>query len=150
MGKKAQSDRRQFGRRETLLHAIAYVPGRGALHCTVSNLSEQGAPLTVSEPASLPPIFRLEAEAIGLERICNVRHQGPSGIGVQFVDHATAQKITAKLGDAASRQHYKQKLPPADGGVRLREELQTARDAHTKPEDMRALNHVPGPVIRGV
>ena len=150
MGKKTQSDRRQFGRRETLLHAVALLPGRGAVHCTVTNLSEQGAHLAFADRVALPPIFRLEVEAIGLERICNVRHQGADGFGVVFVDHATAQKITAKLEEAASRQHYKQNRPQADSGVRLREELQTARDARTAQEDMRALNHVPGRVIRGV
>ncbi len=150
MGKKPHSERRQFGRRETHLHAIAFLPGRGGVHCTVTNLSEEGAHLTFSEQVALPPVFRLKVEAVGLERICNVRHQGPEGFGVVFVDQATAQKITAKLEEAARRQQARPSNAPADAGARLRDEIQTASHARAAPEDMRSINHVPGRVIRGV
>lgn len=150
MGKKPHSERRQFGRRETSLHAVILLPGRGSVHCTVTNLSEQGALITLVEPMVLPPVFRLKIEALGIERNCNRRHQGENGIGVLFVDHITAEKMAAKAEGSARRHHGRPSNAPADAGVRLREELQVASHASKPPDDMRTLSQVPGRVIRGV
>lgn len=150
MIKKPHQERRQFGRRETLLHAIALIPGRGSVHCVVNNLSEQGAHLTFTEPLSLPPVIRVRIEATGAEHKCSIRYSGAQGVGVLFVDQATAERIATTAEEAARRRPLKHRTSPAVSGVRLREELQAARDANAPPDDMRTLPHVPGRVIRGI
>lgn len=150
MIKRPQPDRRQFGRRETLLHAVAVIPGRGSVHCTVTNLSAQGAHLTFAEQFVLPPIILIRIEATGDQQNCSIRYQGAHGAGVLFVDQATAVKIASSAEEAARRRAARLRPSKAASGIRLREEMQAARDAGNPPADMRALPHVPGRVIRGV
>ena len=148
MRKIPQPERRQFGRRETLLHAVALIPGRGSVHCVVTNLSEQGANLEFAEQLSLPPVMRIKIDALGFDRACNVRHQGAHGVGVVFIDQATAERIATNVADAALRRPGKHHQPHGESGVRLREELQNSNAS--VPADVRSFSRVPGRVIRGV
>ncbi len=150
MKNNPQPERRQFGRREALLHGIALIPGRGSVHCVVTNQSDQGAHLEFKEKLVLPPIIRLKIEASGVEHICNVRHQREKGVGVVFVDQVSAEKIISNAEESARRRPLRQNHSHAVSGVRLREEVQAARDANEPPADVRALTHIPGRVIRGV
>lgn len=50
------ADRRQFGRRESAIHAVAMVGGKPPVHCIVRNVSERGALLEFKEP--FVPSFR--------------------------------------------------------------------------------------------
>ncbi|CAN0186352.1 unnamed protein product, partial [Phaeothamnion confervicola] len=111
MKKTPQPERRQFGRRETLLHAVAWIPGRGTFHCAVTNLSEQGANLSFAEQLALPPVFRIKIEAWGLELTCNFRHQGTQGVGVVFIDDAIAERILTKVEAATRCRVAKQQQP---------------------------------------
>lgn len=81
-------DRRQFGRRNTCLHAWIKITGRPQLPCIVRNLSAHGALLEFKVPDCMPYAFRLRIEATRFETDCELRHMGPNGCGVMFVEHA--------------------------------------------------------------
>ena len=78
------AERRQFGRRQTCVHAIIKARGRPALPCVMRDVSEGGALLEVSHPEWLPPRFRLIIEANGFEADCEVVHQTEGAVGVRF------------------------------------------------------------------
>lgn len=79
------AERRQFGRRNTALHAWIRIPGRPPLACLVRNVSLKGALLEFDVPAWLPFRFQLVIEATRFEMDCEIRHQGHNGVGVLFV-----------------------------------------------------------------
>lgn len=151
MSNHSQQERRQFGRRETRLHAVVLVPGRNPVHCIVTNLSEQGAHLALNEKVALPAVIRVRIDSMGVEYLCNVRHRSPQGTGVVFVDQATADAIMSKAEVSTQRQRLLNKVaPPTVSGAQLRQEVQAARDGDALPADMRALDLAPGRVIRGL
>lgn len=80
------SERRQFGRRTTCLHAWVKIPGRPQIACLVRNLSVGGALLEFDVPDWLPYRFRLHIEASGFMTNCETRHVGTRAVGVMFVE----------------------------------------------------------------
>lgn len=80
----AGPERRQFGRRETSLHAWIKVPGRPALPCIVKNLSVGGALLQCERPRTLPYTFELIIDAANIQLVCETRHTTDTTIGVMF------------------------------------------------------------------
>jgi hypothetical protein len=71
----------------------------------VRNYSDRGALIELKETGTLPYRFRLVVESKGVDVLCEVRHQGPYGIGVQFVGGSaaglveTSQNVRAAPGE---------------------------------------------------
>lgn len=80
----ALSERRNFGRRQTLWHAWIMVSGRQRFACAVRNISPGGALLECEVPPWLPVEFRLVVEPYDIDILCDLRHRGKHGVGVQF------------------------------------------------------------------
>jgi hypothetical protein len=95
-------DRRQFGRRESAIYAVAMIPGRAPAHCIVRNFSERGALLEFHDHIVPPFRFRLVIESKGVDVHCEVRHQGQYGVGVTIVSGSTAGLFEAQQGPAAA------------------------------------------------
>ena len=77
-------ERRQFGRRQTLLHAMITGRGRPPIACIVRDLSVSGARIEVEAPAWLPSRFRLIVEGT-LKTECEIVHRSTDAVGVRFV-----------------------------------------------------------------
>ena len=152
MSKHPHSERRQFGRRESCLHAVAIVAGRGHVHCKVANMSQQGALIVFDEKIVLPPVIRLKIEALGVEYPCCVRHSTPKGAGVMFVEEAEAREIIAQT---ESKQVLRQlralrSAPAQSNGAALGAQVRERQTAETSRQEVRPLEIAPGGVIRGV
>jgi PilZ domain len=78
------AERRQFGRRQTRVHATIAPRGRPPVLCVMRDVSEQGALLEVSHPEWLPSRFRLIVEAFGIESDCEVVRRTDTAVGVRF------------------------------------------------------------------
>lgn len=78
------SERRQFGRRTTRIHAWIALPGRPRQACIVKNLSPCGALIELLEDGLLPFKFPLVMGAPEEVVICQACHQDRNLIGVQF------------------------------------------------------------------
>jgi hypothetical protein len=78
------AERRQFGRRQTCLHAVIAARGRSAVPCVVRDLSAEGALLEVGQPSWLPSRFRLRIEADAFEADCEIVHRTDNAVGVRF------------------------------------------------------------------
>lgn len=78
-------ERRGFGRRESRIHAIARLPGRGPEPCTVQNFSDSGALLAFANDVEPPARFRLTVETKGIDVMCEVRRREGAQIGVSFL-----------------------------------------------------------------
>ncbi len=61
-------ERRQFGRRQVVLHGWVRVSGRSRLPCVITDLSVGGARLEMEVPSGLPFDFILVIEAEGIDR----------------------------------------------------------------------------------
>lgn len=77
-------ERRAFGRRETLIHAIVRIAGRPPEPCIVRNVSAHGALLELPSGLELPEQFRLVIEARGVDVQCQPRRRNGNQIGVEF------------------------------------------------------------------
>ena len=80
------AERRQFGRRTTHIHGWVAIEGRQKIPCLVRNVSEGGALLEFEVPKNMPFMFKLVIDSKGFEAMCEMRHQGPTWMGVQFVN----------------------------------------------------------------
>jgi hypothetical protein len=76
------AERRQFGRRQTCVHATIAPRGRPPILCVMRDVSEQGALLEVPHPQWLPNRFRLIVEAFGIES--EVVRRTDTAVGVRF------------------------------------------------------------------
>lgn len=85
MSKLNGPEQRQFGRRQTHMHAWISVPGRPKLPCIVRNISLGGALLELDRPSWLPFNFQLTIEAAKYVTWCEVRHHSASHVGVRFM-----------------------------------------------------------------
>jgi hypothetical protein len=65
---------------------IVFNHGYGTFDCTIRNLSDRGAMLTLSETAGVPDHFELRLEAAHPVRHCVVRWRTAEHIGVAFED----------------------------------------------------------------
>ncbi len=84
-GQPAAVEKRQFGRRQTCLHAWVLRDGYPRLACVVRNVSEGGALLEFPVPGAMPYWFTLSIDCKGFEARCEIRHQGVEWMGVRFV-----------------------------------------------------------------
>jgi PilZ domain len=85
------AERRQFGRRQTCVHATIAPRGRPVILCVMRDVSEDGALLEVSHPEWLPNRFRLIVEAFGIESDCEVVRRTDVAVGVRFTSRITNQ-----------------------------------------------------------
>jgi hypothetical protein len=77
--------------------AHAMLPGGSAVACTVTNLSNAGA-LVEFAGASVPTrSFRLNIEGAPYTMVCEIRHQGPSSVGVRFLNQTDGGRLMAHL-----------------------------------------------------
>lgn len=79
-----RSERRDFGRRATVMHAWAYPKGRFGVPCTIRNVSATGALLEFSYGTPQADSFRLVVPILRQEWWCDVRHRRPKALGVYF------------------------------------------------------------------
>lgn len=79
------AERRQFGRRNTICHAIACARGRPPSPCVVRDVSAGGAKVELQRSASLPNRFRLIVSAWKFEADCEVMHRADDSVGVRFL-----------------------------------------------------------------
>ena len=77
-------ERRQFGRRQTNVHAYISTRGRPLLPCVMRDISEGGALLEVHHPEWVPSRFRLLIETMRVEVDCEVAHRTDVAVGVRF------------------------------------------------------------------
>jgi hypothetical protein len=89
--------RRQFGRREMSRAAHATLPGGSAIACTVTNLSNAGALVEFAGAAVPSRSFRLSIEGAPYTMVCEIRHQGPSSVGVRFLNQTDGERLMAHL-----------------------------------------------------
>ncbi len=97
-----QPDRRQFGRRQTTAYGWIHVEGRPRVPCAIANISIGGALLQVDKPSWLPFRFRLVVESLGIDSMCEVRHQRDNAVGISFLkptehDAATQRERTGRF-----------------------------------------------------
>jgi hypothetical protein len=82
--KNERADRRQFGRRLTVIHAWATTNANPQFRCIVRNISSSGALLEFPDRAPPSNTFRLIVESMGQEWACDVRHRRENFLGVAF------------------------------------------------------------------
>lgn len=92
------ADRRQFGRRQTSLHAWINVQGRPKLSCVVLDLSIGGALLALEKPSWLPYNFQLTIEATRFVTWCEIRHHKPNAVGVRFLSAIETAELDQRYG----------------------------------------------------
>ena len=100
----ANAENRQFGRRATYIRGTATIPGQLSQCFTIRNISDGGALLTFDEEFTAPRSFRIEITGTEFVLLCEVRHQGPYGVGVSFMRPAEG---------AALNRHFQ--LRPVEG-----------------------------------
>ena len=94
------TERREFGRRDAVIHAWAFTSGRSRLPCIIRNLSPGGALLEFPSGAPVAERFWLGSDADQRELRCLVRHRGPRALGVSFERKTNIEErdIAAKVG----------------------------------------------------
>ena len=78
------AERRQFGRRQTCVHANISLRGRPVIPCVMRDVSEEGALLEVAHPEWLPTRFRLIVEALGIASDCEIVRRTDVAVGIRF------------------------------------------------------------------
>ena len=71
--------------RKRVLKAGTIQFGGGAIDCTVRNLSETGAALSVESPVGIPSVFNLIVDSDHVNRACRVVWRKENRIGITFV-----------------------------------------------------------------
>jgi hypothetical protein len=84
MGKKAMSEKRDNARHRVLKGAIMEFNRAGGISCTVRNLSDTGACLTVASPLGIPDTFDLVVDSDHSRHACRVVWRKEKQIGVVF------------------------------------------------------------------
>jgi hypothetical protein len=79
------SEQRGFGRRATLMHALARIPNRSPEPCIVRDISDGGARLEFAAGFEPPATFRLVIEPKGIDSMCEVRYRSANVVGVRFL-----------------------------------------------------------------
>ncbi len=79
-----RADRRDFGRRASVIHAWAFPSGRARVPCIIRNISTSGALLEFAYGSPKADSFRLVVPSLRQEWICDVRHRRPHSLGVYF------------------------------------------------------------------
>ena len=94
------TERRQFGRRDVIIHAWAFTSGRARLPCIMYNCSPAGALLEFPNGAPIADAFWLGFDSDRRELRCRVRHRDKVALGVSFDRQANIEErdIAAKVG----------------------------------------------------
>ncbi len=71
--------------RKRVLKAGTIEFGGGGIDCTVRNLSDTGAALSVESPVGIPPEFNLVVVADQVSRRCRVVWRKENRIGIRFI-----------------------------------------------------------------
>lgn len=77
-------ERRTFGRRTTLVAAEAVLSDGSRVACTITNVSEGGAALTLRNIADLPDEFELLVASEDMIVPCSVVHRTEGRVGVRY------------------------------------------------------------------
>lgn len=109
-----QHERRNFGRRQTALHAWIKIAGRPPIACVVRNVSVNGALLEFDVPEWMPFAFQLVIEATRFEVDCELRHKGHSGCGVIFVEHKSEHEAVPRRVEIESS-NWQRSIEPFSG-----------------------------------
>ena len=80
------AERRQFGRRQTRMHALIVARGRPSIPCVVRDISIGGALLEAAHVSWLPSRFRLVIEPIQFEANCEIVRRTEDAAGVRFTE----------------------------------------------------------------
>ena len=97
-----QPEQRQFGRRQTYLHAWVRIDGRPRIPCLVENISTSGALLTFDHDVGLPFGFRL-VFAAGATIKCEVKHSSARRVGVYFSNDVTSSTNSSLVDNLFKR-----------------------------------------------
>ena len=81
-----QMDKRRFGRRRSLIHALVITSKGRRIPCLVRNISVGGALLELEQAQLASVTMKLIIEADGFEADCEIRHKSEHGVGVYFRD----------------------------------------------------------------
>lgn len=153
MSNPRQAERRQFGRRQSCIHAYALIAGRAPAYCIVRNFSEKGALLEFNEPLVPPFTLRLVIESKNVDVACEVRHQGHYGVGVRFVEGSVAGLLeqparNAKAPDAGQRLQIGQPVPRTSG-CDLRSTMFGVQQRQVVAEPVRGITQETSSIFRG-
>ena len=147
------AEKRQFGRRESAIHAVVMVGGKPPAHCIVCNYSERGALLEFKEPFVPSYRFRLLIETKGVDVLCEVRHQGRAGVGVLFVGGnvggliESKHQISSPAGSLPLRSSEPVKTTPRLTGADLRSSL-FGRQPELAKEPVETCNAAAGGILK--
>jgi PilZ domain len=149
-------EKRQFGRRESAIHAVVLVGGRAPAHCIVRNFSERGALLEFNAPFAPPFRFRLVVDAKAVDVLCEVRHQTRHGVGVFFVSGSVSglfegsQKAADPNGLPPRAPEMQKPMAVRTSGTDLRSALFGSRQREAVTEGpVRTFDADAGGIIRG-
>ena len=78
------TDQRAEHRYETFLKGQIKIDGEIFARCTIRNISNMGALLTIADAPELPDKFKLVIPEQTFETLCEVRHRTDTSIGVLF------------------------------------------------------------------
>jgi hypothetical protein len=78
------TDRRQFGRRATCLHAVITAKGRPTVFGVVRDISDGGCRIEVQSAPWVPSRFTLTVHATNFKADCEVVYRDGSRVGVEF------------------------------------------------------------------
>ena len=90
------SDRRQFGRRKTNLHATVRAPGRSSTPCMIRDLSPGGAQIEVAFPGWLPSRFRLTIDSTDFDVECTIVYRTTNYAGLRFADAGVEETVASR------------------------------------------------------
>jgi hypothetical protein len=105
------AERRAFGRRESFIHAIARLPGRGAEPCVVRNFSDTGALIEFKADFVAPDRFRLDIEAKGFSAVCEAKRRDGRMLGVRFVGANATETLMDRVAGTSAPEPGHDELP---------------------------------------
>jgi hypothetical protein len=135
---QADSQRRQFGRRDTSTRAVASIPGHASIPCELRNVSEGGALVAFDDGFVPNRPFKLLIDGTTFNILCEVRHHSKHGVGVRFLNQKDGTQLMRHLyPEPVSQSESTWKAEPDNAGEtpavignrELREGLIAAREA---------------------
>jgi PilZ domain len=83
--KNVVPERRQFGRRAVLKHAVLCDDAGQRLNCLVIDISASGARIKIEDNIQIPDVFFVEIPADDFVVKCRIVHRQPGSVGVHFI-----------------------------------------------------------------
>lgn len=100
----ARAERRKAARRPTYLEASILEPQQGRIsNCQVNNISRTGAKVSISDAATIPPVFWLQISGDADLRYCADVWRRDRSIGVDFAAERALREIEDELARARAR-----------------------------------------------